>query len=111
MFTLAIIKISNIVIQLKCYLLGLMLTGPEKIDKRIVFLFFTHFFNKIYVGRVETQAQANIVDFYMPDICQTVPDSKTISTVKQKCGFREGYALETVNCVKTLAFYSLHSYL
>ena len=44
LFTLAIIKISNIVIQLKCYLLGLMLTGPEKIDKRIVFL-FTHIFS------------------------------------------------------------------
>ena len=32
-------KFGNIVIQLKCYLLG-MLNGPEKIVRRIVFLFF-----------------------------------------------------------------------
>ena len=31
-------KFGNIVMQLKCYLLG-MLTGPEKIVRRIVFLF------------------------------------------------------------------------
>ena len=39
-------KYGKIVIQLKCYLLG-MLTGPEKIGGRIVF----HFWNKIQDGR------------------------------------------------------------
>ena len=34
-------KFGNIVIQLKCYLLC-MLTGPEKIVRRIVFLFIKY---------------------------------------------------------------------
>ena len=38
-------KFGNMVIQLKCYLMG-SINGPEKIVRRIVF----HFFNKIQDG-------------------------------------------------------------
>ena len=43
---LALAKLGNIVIQLKCYLLG-MFTGPEKISGELFFFF--HFFQRLVI--------------------------------------------------------------
>ena len=57
------------------------------------FLIFLNFILGCIVGTIITS--------YMPDICQTVPDNYTPSTIKQNVHFfRWGYALENFNSIK-----------